>query len=66
MVVVLLHFETLHTILDSVQTGCHVQRVQEHVVFVSELSVLVVDRFGSLVVSARVEYLVFVEGKVFL
>lgn len=67
MVAVLLHLESLHTVLDDVQTGGHVQGDQEHVVLVSELSVVVVvDGIGSVVASACGEHLVLVKSEVFL
>ena len=63
---VLLHLESLHTILDDVQTLRHVQRDKEHAVLVTKLSVVLVDGTGVLEVSTIVEQLVFAESKVFL
>ena len=62
----LLHLESLHTILDDVQTLRHVQRDKEHAVLVSKLSVVLVDGTGVLEVSTIVEQLVFAKSKVFL
>ena len=62
----LLHLESLHTILDHVQTLRHVQGDEEHAVLVTKLSVVLVDGTGMLVVSTIVEHLVFAESKVFL
>ena len=62
----LLHLESLHTILDDVQTLRHVQRDKEHAVLVTKLSVVLVDGTGMLEMSMIVEHLVFAESKVFL
>ena len=40
---VLLHLESLHTILDHIQTLCHVQWDEEHAVLVSKVSAVRVD-----------------------
>ena len=63
---VLLHLESLHTILDDVQTLRHVQRDKEHAVLVTKLSVVLVDGTGVLEMSTIVEQLVFAKSKVFL
>ena len=63
---VLLHLESLHTILDHVQTLRHVQVDEEHAVLVTKLSVVLVDGTRVLEMSTIVEQLVFAKSKVFL